>query len=157
MTFKCLTLIQNCLVMENLPQPLARLFCSFPTFIIKHFCLISRLNSAIFSLSHPIFRQSWWFKELFIVQYLSSLTFIFSIFRSIPGMIMVLLLDPGTIPTLTGLHLPPGQEVWTSSWNITVLSSQCDMASAGSLLVSSTHVSISEKSCTLLCNSYIAA
>lgn len=141
--------------MENLLQPLARLFCSFPTFIIKHFCLISRLNSAIFSLSHPIFVCQ--LKEFFIAQYLSSLTFIFSVFRSIPGMIMVLLLDPGTIPTLTGLHLQPGQEVWTSSWNITVLSSQCDMASAGSLLVSSTHVSISEKSCTLLCKSYRTA
>lgn len=68
---------------------------------------------------------------------------------------MVFWLDHGTISMLMESHLQPGQEVWTSSWNITVLSSQCDMDSAGSLLVSSTRVSISEKNFMLLCDSYI--
>lgn len=150
--FKCLTFIQNCSVMEN-PWPLARLFYSSPTFIIKHFCLISSLNLAIFSLSYPVFVCG--VKELFIIRSLTSLMLISFVFRSTPGMIMVWLLDPGTIHTLTGSHLQPGQEAWTSFWSITVLSNQCDMASAGSLPVSSTHVGIGEKSYTLLYDSCI--
>lgn len=76
-------------------------------------------------------------------------------FRLTPGMTMVWLLDPGTTRTIMVLHLQPGQEVWTFFWSITVLSNLSDMASAGSLLVSSTHVGISEKSSKLLCDSYL--
>lgn len=74
-------------------------------------------------------------------------------FRLTPGMKMVCLLDPGTIHTIMVLHLQPGREVWTFSWSITVLRILSDMASAGSLLVSSTRVGISEKSSKLLCGS----
>ena len=140
--------------MVNPPQPLARLFCSSSTFIIKHFCVISSLNLAIFSLSCPILVC--WVKELFIIQLLTPLKLISFVCRSIPRTIMVFWLDHGTISMIMESHLWPGQEVWTSSWNITVLSSQCDMDSAGSLPVSSTHVSISEKSFMLLCDPYIA-
>lgn len=140
--------------MANPPRPLARLFCSSLTFIIKHFGVISSLNLAIFSLSCPILVC--WIKDLFIIQLLTPLKLISFVYRSIPRMIMVFWLDHGTISMLMESHLQPGREVWTSSWNITVLSNQCDMGSAGSLLVSSTRVSISEKSYMLLYNSYIA-
>lgn len=63
------------------------------------------------------------------------------------------MLDPGTIHTIMVLLLQPGQEVWIFSWSITVPSNLSDMASAGSLLVSSTRVGISEKSSKLLCGS----
>lgn len=66
---------------------------------------------------------------------------------------MVRLLDPGTTHMILVLHLQPGQEVWTFSWSISVQRNLSDMGSAGSLLVSSTRVGISEKSSQLLCSS----